>query len=218
MTKTWFASDLHYGHRAITAFSPSRVDVLGLPFRKEDIADAYKTMKDKTVMRDKSQAAKYFMAQVTDKMNAALIEQWNDTVGFSDEVYILGDVSFAPIDLTAKFLDEIHGRLFLVRGNHDYKTDELERWEWVKDYHSMKVQGQDVVLFHYPIWEWDKMHYGSFQLFGHIHGKDHPIGGRCLDVSMESTGKVTISWEEVYATLIKREIRTHHDAEREQID
>lgn len=218
MTKIFFTSDIHLSHRAICAFSPSRIKIFGLDSKyseQEVVANHALLKNDKTdpVIR---KSVKAFFEQLILDMDRAIIELWNDTVGFSDEVYVLGDISFAREEATAKFLERMHGRIYLVRGNHDKGTDRLDRFEWVKDYHRATIDGHSVVMFHYPIFEWDGMHHGSFHLYGHVHGKDVPYGGRCMDVAPEATKKVAVEWADVKRELIKREVRTHHDAEREQ--
>jgi calcineurin-like phosphoesterase family protein len=217
--KIWFASDLHLSHKNICAFSPERLNVLGLhgKYPKDDVLAAFKMNKSTTATQAQRSEAKGLLAAVTKDMDRAIIEQWNATVGFSDDVYILGDVSFAKTPTeTANMLTQMNGRLHLIRGNHDHGTDKLDRWEWVRSYTDIRVDGVDVVMFHFPIWEWDKMHRGSYHLFGHVHGKSHPIEGRCMDIAMESIKAVAISWEDVHHKLSKLPVRSHHDAEREK--
>ena len=60
--------------------------------------------------------------------------------------------------------------------------------------------GQDkfhLVLFHYPISEWNRGHYGSIQLYGHIHANIANIKGKALNVSYDLHGKI-LSFEEIY--------------------
>ena len=76
--------------------------------------------------------------------------------------------------------------------------------------YEFKRDGRSAWLYHYPIYEWHKMHHGAYHLHGHVHGSEMPIGGRILDVAPESTGKLLIDWEEVCNTLDNKPIRTHH--------
>lgn len=218
MTKTFIGSDLHFGHRAILAFSPTRIKILGLDhkYSEFEIAHNYKVLKNDQTDRETKRLVKVFFEGLVADMNKAIIDQWNSIVGFSDIVYMLGDVSFARREETEKLLDRLHGRLYLVKGNHDHGTDELARFEWAKDYHFGNIEGQAVAMFHYPIFEWQNMHHGSFHLFGHVHGKQTQVTGRAMDVGVEATGQVVIPWDKVKSHLIKQEIRTHHDATREQ--
>jgi calcineurin-like phosphoesterase family protein len=108
-----------------------------------------------------------------DEMDAALICNWNSTVKPEDEIYILGDLTMRPAVEAHKFLTGLNGRKYFIRGNHDrflkgfspYMGD----FEWVKDYHVLHIEGRRLVLFHFPILEWDQFHRRSIHLYGHVH-------------------------------------------------
>ena len=108
-----------------------------------------------------------------EEMDAALITNWNTTVGKCDDVYILGDFTMRPAQDAHKYIAQLNGRKYLIKGNHDkflkgrypYKQD----FEWVKDYHVLHEQGKRIILFHYPILEWDCYYRGSIHLYGHVH-------------------------------------------------
>ncbi len=53
-------------------------------------------------------------------MNDYMIEQWNKKVRKNDEVVILGDFSWGDLEQTQDVLDRLKGKLFMIRGNHDY--------------------------------------------------------------------------------------------------
>jgi calcineurin-like phosphoesterase family protein len=52
------------------------------------------------------------------EMNAALINNWNNTVSNDDEVFYLGDFSM-KIDVMLATLPKLNGKLHLIAGNHD---------------------------------------------------------------------------------------------------
>lgn len=54
-----------------------------------------------------------------EQMDAELIHRWNDTVGPDDVVLHLGDVALGPIQESLALTAQLHGRRFLVPGNHD---------------------------------------------------------------------------------------------------
>ena len=58
--------------------------------------------------------------QTTEEMDEYMILRWNETVKPSDEVYILGDFSFAGAEPTAEILRRLNGKKILIIGNHDY--------------------------------------------------------------------------------------------------
>src|SRR3990167_7246288 len=70
----------------------------------------------------------------TQEMNRALIDNWNSRVQKSDEVYLLGDVSFAAAEYTKHMLEQLNGKIYLIKGNHD--SDKAlkvwgSRFEWI---------------------------------------------------------------------------------------
>ena len=50
-----------------------------------------------------------------------LINQWNDTVGTDDDVWILGDISWYSALKTVNILKRLNGKKHLCIGNHDHK-------------------------------------------------------------------------------------------------
>jgi|TARA_R100000365_G_scaffold1230_1_gene4385 calcineurin-like phosphoesterase family protein len=54
-----------------------------------------------------------------DEMNAELIRRWNETVSPTEVVLHLGDVALGPIEESIGITAQLHGRRFLVPGNHD---------------------------------------------------------------------------------------------------
>ena len=108
-----------------------------------------------------------------DEMDSRLIANWNNSVNRHDEVYIIGDLSLKPVDTVEGYLRRMNGKKYLVRGNHDrtgaYPYKVITGLEWVRDYHELKIEGIRLVLFHYPIFEWDAVYRGSIHLYGHVH-------------------------------------------------
>ena len=49
-----------------------------------------------------------------------LIDLWNKQVTNNDQVYLLGDVSFATkYELIKEVFNQLNGQIFVVKGNHD---------------------------------------------------------------------------------------------------
>jgi calcineurin-like phosphoesterase family protein len=149
------------------------------------------------------------------EMTELMIVKWNEQVAPNDKVYHLGDMSFADTERTEKVLARLNGQIHLIKGNHDkWLNHEIgKRFVSVKDYMVQKIDSVDVVMFHFPIIEWDKMHRGSFHLFGHVHGKDMRIAGRAMDVGVDTrkTGDMGLySWDEIRKYMKDRPILSHH--------
>lgn len=89
------------------------------------------------------------------EMNEFMIEQWNQKVRKNDEVVILGDFSWGKPEETNELLRRLHGKLFLIQGNHDRflkgKEFDESRFEWVKSYAELSDNGRKVICSHYPM-------------------------------------------------------------------
>lgn len=110
-----------------------------------------------------------------DEMNNDIIEKWNRKVKNGDTVYIIGDMFFKQKDsrYVSQTLLKLNGEKILVTGNHDKFLKVLENpyryFKKITDYAKIQDQGRQVILFHYPIEEWDGFFRGSYHLYGHVH-------------------------------------------------
>ena len=152
----YFTADLHFGHENIIAFC-------NRPFKSAG------------------------------EMDATLIKNWNNTIEPNDEVYILGDFTMGSAEDAHRYLSCLQGKKYFIRGNHDKFLDKFEPYmddfEWVKDYFVLRAggfewkkkhrvleyEGKRVVLFHYPILEWDCYFRGAIHLYGHIHNNEKSV-------------------------------------------
>lgn len=171
MIQIYFTSDLHFSHKNIAKFCPT------------------------------------FRPYGTDieKMDMALIDYWNAIVKPDDVVYNLGDVSFSHnLKHIEKTLSQLNGQHHLILGNHDgviaahkekflnkLKNDGNPILSSVQDYLKLKLpeHKQTLVLFHYPIHEWDGCHKGYYHLHGHIHDRVAQVQGRILNVGFDLHGR-----------------------------
>lgn len=108
-----------------------------------------------------------------DEMKRALIDNWNSRVEKSDEVYVLGDMFWNNSE-APEILDELNGKKFLLKGNHDHFNSNIEkRFEWIKKMETVTDNGQKIVLCHFPIAHWQNQDYGTIHFYAHIHqGRD----------------------------------------------
>lgn len=115
-----------------------------------------------------------------EEMNEYMIRKWNAKVRPQDEVVVLGDFSYGNGEETNKLLERLHGRIYLIEGNHDrFSTNgsfNSKRFVWVKQYAEMKDNGRKVVLCHYPIMCYngqyrvdEKGNPVAYMLYGHVH-------------------------------------------------
>lgn len=150
----------------------------------------------------------------SDEMNELMIQKWNSHVTYSDTVYCLGDFSFMNEDKTINVLSRLNGRIHLIIGNHDMwiGDDSIKMLESVQHYKKLKIDKIDVIMFHYPIHEWEKMHHGSYHLYGHVHGSNKNRG-RSMDVGIDAREQKDMGlwhWDEIHENLKNREIIGHH--------
>lgn len=174
MSRLFFTSDLHFSHRNIAKFCPH---TRPQPSNQGDI----------------------------DTLDKYMIELWNDTVGMDDDVYNLGDLIFSHnLSHIVKVLSQLNGRHHLIFGNHDdviqnnlnvflstKKHDGNPILSSAQSYLKLKLkeQGKTLILFHYPIAEWDGCHKGFYHLHGHIHERMANIGGRILNAGFDLHGR-----------------------------
>lgn len=113
-------------------------------------------------------------------MNQYMLERWNKKVRKNDEVIILGDLSWGKAEETNELLEKLHGRLYLIQGNHDrYLKDKAynaSRFEWIKPYEELQDNKRKVVLCHYPIMCYNGQYRvdelgnpKTYMLYGHVH-------------------------------------------------
>jgi calcineurin-like phosphoesterase family protein len=112
-----------------------------------------------------------------ESMNTKLISNWNTVISPTDEVYILGDLMVGGNGIAAnELLSQLNGIKYLIRGNHDDYADDKDfdrnLFKWVKRYAVLKYNGYRIVLFHFPIFEWDGFFSkNTIHLYGHIHNQ-----------------------------------------------
>lgn len=126
--------------------------------------------------------------QSTEELTGLMIDKWNSMVGVDDIVYCLGDFCFGNSQQAAEILERLNGHINLIRGNHDKWVDSSVAKSYLyscQDYKVLKHDKMKFILFHYPIIEWDSMHYGSYHLFGHVHGHIN-LNNRSLDVGIDN--------------------------------
>jgi len=120
------------------------------------------------------------------EMNKQLITNINSVVKSNDELYILGDFAFAQKRQTNEYLDDIQCKnVFLIKGNHDSflkDRDTVElNFKGIYQYYELNYNGISFILFHYPIAVWNKKHFGSIHLYGHVHTYE---GGRKIPTEL----------------------------------
>lgn len=107
-----------------------------------------------------------------EEMDHQMVMRWNARVSPRDEVYHLGDFAMRARDeRVEEIFNSLNGRMHLIHGNHDkpgVKTH--SRWLSSQSYlwdHRLGPKG--MVLFHYPIEEWEGWWHDSWHVHAHTH-------------------------------------------------
>jgi calcineurin-like phosphoesterase family protein len=194
----YFISDTHHSHGNIIKYCKR-------PFMSDkEVAEL-----DACSNLDRNAVRNVRISQATiDYMNQTMIDNINAVVGEDDTLWHIGDVGwFKDFSQAERWRDRIFCRnINLIWGNHDEEFIAPlfnKVWDQVK----IKVSGQDIVLNHYPMANWDKKHHGSWHLYGHCHGthekwrKEHMPDSFCFDVGVDCWGFKPLSFKEVSATM-----------------
>lgn len=131
------------------------------------------------------------------QMHEDMISRWNATVSTTDRVWVVGDFSFkGHVAEVETILSRLNGEKHLILGNHDSR--EVQGWASVSQYRELKINSKKVVLFHYPIEEWNGFHRGTYHIHGHVHG-NHPEKPEKLimDAGADYWNFTPVSWDEV---------------------
>ena len=130
----------------------------------------------------------------------ALIANWNAVVRPGDTVWHLGDFARGDASAIASLLDQLCGTKHLIVGNNDGPdTLAAAGWASVQHYRELTVDGQLLVLCHYPFRTWNKMSKKSVNLHGHSHGRLAPMP-RQYDVGVDPQGLRPVTLPEVLAS------------------
>jgi len=145
----------------------------------------------------------------------ALIANWNAVVRPGDTVWHLGDFCYRCPEAKARaYFARLHGRKFLIRGNHD-KIGVRLPWDGpvvdVARVHVPLADGstQGVWCSHYAHRVWPRMHRGDIHLFGHSHGT-LPGTAASTDVGVDCFGYRPVTLAEIRVRLAEnaaREVR-----------
>lgn len=163
--------------------------------------------------------------------DAALIDDWNKRVTDKDTVIHCGDFMFGEggIERMLNYLTTLNFlQLYLLPGNHhaglkqwlkefgpEYEISKDKVVHIVPNYLEFVVNGQAIVVCHYPIASWNGMGKGVWCVSGHCHGSyagshiDNPEG-KIIDVGYESAGLV--SFNQLNGIMAKKTIKLvdHH--------
>lgn len=129
------------------------------------------------------------------EMGRRLIQNWNDTVGDNDIVFVLGDTFwFNDSHSIKRVLSQLKGKdIYILPGNHD----DFESYHRVVDprihlcvdivvvwFTEESKPKREVWLSHYPMMTWPHRENGTHQFFGHIHSQPDKFEGVDQDLPL----------------------------------
>jgi len=130
------------------------------------------------------------------------VAKWNQHVEKHDQVLVLGDLTLAGRDYTKKYTERLHGKKFLIKGNHDGNTETfyLECGFTVVE-PILKTfansWGKLRVLFtHEPV---EPLPEGWFNIHGHVHARELEYTERHCNVGADVTNYIPVRIYEVLA-------------------
>lgn len=148
-----------------------------------------------------------------EEMNDTIIDNWNKLVGENDIVFHLGDFCFCGSDKFEKIIEKLNGHIYLILGNHDWKTIRnhyFSKFKGIYQQLSIKVDGRKIYLNHFPFLCYDGSYKNNpvWALSGHIHickirntGKDFErmnyLFPTQYDVGVDFNDYTPISFKEV---------------------
>jgi calcineurin-like phosphoesterase family protein len=161
----------------------------------------------------------------SEEHDLGLIQRWNEKADNSTIGFLLGDVVFGRDAQThiTQFFDSLQfSRLYVMPGNHQagwkqlftsvesnvYQNSRGSEVIFVPNYLEAYVNGQAIVMSHYPILSWNGQGKGSWMLFSHVHGSlgKSEIGsmyisrGYAREVSVEAAPS-PLSYGEIHAEM-----------------
>lgn len=164
-----------------------------------------------------------------------LINSLNETVGANDILFFLGDFCLnTTLPQFDAYLDRIKCQnIYCLWGNHNnphernvYQKivggDKEQRYpvkykniSYLGHYVEVIVNGQYMVLFHYPILIWNEMKNGSWHLCGHSHygcpqTTAENLYGKILDVGWDGHKK-PLSFEEIAKIMDGKRFKSQGD-------
>lgn len=118
-----------------------------------------------------------------EQMHEEMVNSWNSVVSPSDTVYHLGDVAFSR---ELGILHRLNGFKHLIYGNHDEMSISslAPYFIDIQRYKELKLGNQKLVLFHFPIEDWNGKMHGTIHLHGHSHGR-----------AVEAPNRMDVGWD-----------------------
>ena len=137
----------------------------------------------------------------------ALVAAWNKAVRPDDIVWHLGDFAYkCDLGYAAAIQARLHGRIHLVRGNHDELAERLTWAGPIVDVQRVFVQDpgmptpQALWASHYAHVTWPHAWHGDLHVYGHSHG-GIPATRTSIDVGVDCWDWRPVTLGEIMARM-----------------
>ncbi|MCI0460731.1 MAG: metallophosphoesterase [Gemmataceae bacterium] len=193
----WFTADLHLGHGNIIKYCKR-------PFMTpRELEQIQRDPRGKFRLSDES----------VRRHDEALLAALNERVEEDDTLWILGDFCWGALDQATHYRQRIRCRnVHLVWGNHDHRSIRPV-FDRAIEQGMIEVEGQAIWLNHYPMRSWNRSFHGSWQLYGHVHGRlaaeDAVNGLLTRDVGVDACDYRPLTFEDLCAYMAPRVERFH---------
>ena len=174
----------------------------------------------------------------SEQHDLAIVQNWNNKANNETIGFLLGDVVFgrnATNDLLFLAENLQYSKIYIMPGNHQagwkqlfesveqnvYKASHGGELIFVPNYLEAYVNGQPIVMSHYPILSWNGQGKGSWMLFSHVHGSLsrsevghlYLLKGYNREVSVEKAPS-PLSYGEIHAEMRQKKWFSpdHHDS------
>jgi len=147
------------------------------------------------------------------EMNERVISNMISAIRPGDEFFFLGDLAWRRYALDGFFERWPRNVNFhWILGNHDRQWQPFKKkCASIGDMKKTKVDGNAVILSHYPMLTWDRSHYNSWMLFGHHHRNSHGtaeledrIQGKMFNVNLEWNNYMPYSEDDIKKIMDKK--------------
>lgn len=158
-----------------------------------------------------------------DEMVEKFIQNWNSVVKPNDEVYHLGDVMLNDDTQGMMYLENLKGKIHIIRGNHDTDT-RVEKYKQLNNvveitYATIIKYGKThLYLCHYPTltanYDDDKpWHKNLVNLFGHTHQQENFYNNNpyMYHVGVDSHNGKPIEIEEILEEIRQKKIELNNE-------
>lgn len=128
-----------------------------------------------------------------EEMDASIIARHNSHVKPDDVVVHAGDFCWCNTakDAFRNYIQRLNGSHIFLKGSHDHWLPDSAKYMWRKMFDQ-----QLIVVCHYAMQTWERSHYNSWQLHGHSHGRQKPIGKQ-YDIGVDANTFRPVSFDQI---------------------